>query len=288
MAEAAVDEPVCGAVEYSSQISERAGFEGGGHTDGRHACSDGRCARSDGRRAHADGGRAQSGRGRAEPARAGGEDGPREKAGEARVEQAPPQIIEDEEALAREVDSFDRADGRVIAAQSYGQLPPCGIDCFDVPAQVKSQLEPPEHATEHEPLHVTWHVEPLVHEMLPLAPSVTVQVDSLLQSMLHDWLQLPEQSFLSVQAREQLPPAPQLFAVKSQLAPVGQLQLAPVHVTGIELLEPQAVTQRIAIKPSSFMSPSMVGRAWSSGMTDERERRYGHRPSMHTGFVAPG
>lgn len=138
---------------------------------------------------------------------------------------------------------------------SYGQLPPCGIDCFDVPAQVRSQLEPPEHATEQEPLHVTWHVEPPVHEMLPLAPSVTVQVDSPLQSMLHDWLQLPEQSFLLVQASEQLPPAPQLFAVKSQLAPVGQLQLAPVHVTGIELLEPQPATQRMAIKPSSFISP---------------------------------
>ncbi len=154
---------------------------------------------------------------------------------------------------------------------SYGQLPPCGIDCFDVPVQVRSQLEPPEHATEHEPLHVTWHVEPPVHEMLPLAPSVTVQVDSPLQSMLHDWLQLPEQSFLLVHASEQLPPAPQLFAVKSQLAPVGQLQLAPVHVTGIELLEPpQPATQRIAIKPSSFISPSLDGRAWSASRRDDR------------------
>jgi hypothetical protein len=110
-------------------------------------------------------------------------------------------------------------------------------------------------------LHVTWHVEPSVHEMLPLAPSVTVHVDPPLQSMLHDWLQVPEQSFLLVQASEQLPPAPQLFAVKSQLAPVGQLQLAPVQVTGIELPEPQAATQRIAIKPSSFIFP-LIG--WSS------------------------
>ena len=130
-----------------------------------------------------------------------------------------------------------------------------------------------------------------MHERLPLAPSVTVQVDSPLQSMLHDWLQVPEQSFLLVQASEQLPPAPQLFAVKSQLAPVGQLQLAPVHVTGIELPEPQPTRQRIAIKPSSFISPSLDGRPWSKsqGRDDGRSRAgHGHRPSMHTGFVAPG
>ena len=121
-------------------------------------------------------------------------------------------------------------------------------------------MEPSEQATEHEPLHVTWHVEPPVQEMLPLAPSVTLQVDSLLQSMLHDWLQLPEQSFLLVQAKEQLPPAPQLLAEKSQLPPAGQLQLAPLHVTGIEPPEPHAAVQRIAIRPSSFISPSLDDR----------------------------
>jgi hypothetical protein len=49
---------------------------------------------------------------------------------------------------------------------------------------------------------------------------------------------------LLVHASEQLL-APQLDCVKSQVAPLGQLQLAPVQLTGVdELLDPQSTSQR--------------------------------------------
>jgi hypothetical protein len=88
--------------------------------------------------------------------------------------------------------------------------PPPGIERgVVVPGQIRSQVEPPLQDTEHEgPVHVTWHVAPLVHEtepevptvrvheerlqsMLPLVPVVRAQVLLSLQAALHDPWQLP-------------------------------------------------------------------------------------------------
>jgi hypothetical protein len=87
--------------------------------------------------------------------------------------------------------------------------------------------------TEHSPVQVTWHVEPAVHEMLPLGPTVTVHVDMLLQSILHESPQVPLHTFSAAHSREQLADSPQLLCVKSHDVPVGQLQLAPVQAGGL-------------------------------------------------------
>lgn len=44
---------------------------------------------------------------------------------------------------------------------------------------------------EHEPVQVTWHVEPPPQEMLPLGPTVVVQIELPVHSMLHEEPQLP-------------------------------------------------------------------------------------------------
>lgn len=62
------------------------------------------------------------------------------------------------------------------------------------PAQVRSQVAPPPQLTEHSPVQVIWHVEPPAQETLALLPTVSAQVDWLLQSTLHDSPQAPVQS----------------------------------------------------------------------------------------------
>jgi hypothetical protein len=73
-----------------------------------------------------------------------------------------------------------------------------------------------------------WQVAPLVQFTLPLWPTVTVQVEPLLQASEQDCPQLPMQLFWSVQVAEQLPPLQPPWD-RSQLAPEGQTQLVPVQ-----------------------------------------------------------
>ncbi len=72
---------------------------------------------------------------------------------------------------------------------------------------------------------------------LPLAPTVTVQVDPL-QFTLHDSSHEPSQVLPLLQSIEQLAISPQLACSKAQLSPCGQAQLAPVHETCMGPLSP--------------------------------------------------
>lgn len=81
-------------------------------------------------------------------------------------------------------------------------------------AHFKSQFEPPLQLTEHDPSHVTWQVDPLSQETLPLTPTVTEHVD---------WVQLtlPECPVVSWQLEP---------AVQSALQEPAQL---PVHIAPV-------------------------------------------------------
>lgn len=81
--------------------------------------------------------------------------------------------------------------------------------------------------SEHEPVQVTWQLE-ASHETLPLGPTVTVQLEPPLQSMLHDSAHEPVHVFEFAQSSEQLPSL-QVELPRSQLAPEGQMQDEPVH-----------------------------------------------------------
>jgi hypothetical protein len=93
--------------------------------------------------------------------------------------------------------------------------------------------------TEHGPVQVTWHVEPPVQETTLLSPTVTVHADELPQSMLHDRLQLPEQSFSLLQSRMQLAEPPQVLWEKSHEDPAEQVQLVRVQYGRFEPSTPQ-------------------------------------------------
>ena len=61
-------------------------------------------------------------------------------------------------------------------------------------AHFKSQVDPDEQLTEHEPVQLMWQVEFPVHDTLPLGPSISVHVDPDAQLALQDWAQLPLQT----------------------------------------------------------------------------------------------
>jgi hypothetical protein len=120
-----------------------------------------------------------------------------------------------------------------------GQLPPLAMSWGAVsPAQRRSHAALVQ-LTEQEPVQVMWQVELPLHETLPLAPTVAVQVELPVQLRLHDSAHAPAQLVWFEHESEQLPaPAPQDWAVKPQLAPELQVQLAPVQVGGGAGLEP--------------------------------------------------
>lgn len=97
--------------------------------------------------------------------------------------------------------------------------------------------------TEQPPVQVTSQAEPSLHEMLPLAPSVTAHEAFAPQSTLHDSPQVPLHLASLPQARVQLPP--QVCVVKSHEVAASQAQLAPVQVGGGFVLEtpPQPVAK---------------------------------------------
>jgi hypothetical protein len=84
--------------------------------------------------------------------------------------------------------------------------------------------------TEQPPVQVTSQVEPSLHEMLPLAPSVTAHEASTPQSMLHESPHAPLHVASLPHAREQLPP--QVCVVKSHEVAASQAQLVPVQAGG--------------------------------------------------------
>lgn len=105
-----------------------------------------------------------------------------------------------------------------------GQLAlPVTVFAEESPGHFRSQVEPPPHESEQEPVQVTWHVELSVHETdpdfptltahtepsqltLPLSPLVSWQLDPPLHSPLHDPAHDPVQVLPPVHVSEQEPP----------------------------------------------------------------------------------
>jgi hypothetical protein len=92
-----------------------------------------------------------------------------------------------------------------------------------------------------------WQVALPLQLMLPLGPTVVVQVELLAQLRLHESVHAPEQVVWFSQESEQLPaPPPQVPALNSQLIPELQVQLAPEQTGGgAEEDPPQAHTSKM-------------------------------------------
>jgi hypothetical protein len=97
--------------------------------------------------------------------------------------------------------------------------------------------------TEQEPVQVMWQVELPLHDTLPLAPTVVVQVELPVQLTLHESKHAPAQVVWFSHEKEQLPASPpQVAALYAQLIPELQEQVAPVQVGGgSEAAPPQAL-----------------------------------------------
>jgi hypothetical protein len=115
------------------------------------------------------------------------------------------------------------------------------------PAHLRSQVDPVEQVIEHEPLQTMWQVELPAQLMLPLAPSVTLQVEPESQARLQEAPQLPLQSLWSVQLMVQLVGPQLLGVIEHGLALPLQLQVEPLHDGG-EPLEPHPATASAAIR----------------------------------------
>jgi hypothetical protein len=132
------------------------------------------------------------------------------------------------------------------------------------PAQRRSQVALVQ-LTEQEPVQVMWQVAFPLHDTLPLAPTVVVQVELPVQSTLHESRQVPEQSVWFSQANEQpLPPsAPHRSGLSAQLIPELQEQLPPLHDAGGVLAPPQPRTPSRSASNNvevDLMSPRAVSR----------------------------
>jgi hypothetical protein len=135
-------------------------------------------------------------------------------------------------------------------------------------------VAPSAQLTEQPATQVTLHVDPALHEMLPLAPSVIAQVAWSPQSTLHESPHAPAQFDCIAHASVQLPP--QVCVVTSQLAPAAQAQLAPVHAGGLLETLPQAsgpsektMTTEIAKKEGMR---AMIGRCRDPKRIRQRRR----------------
>jgi hypothetical protein len=110
---------------------------------------------------------------------------------------------------------------------------------------VSSQVESGLQLTEHDPVQVTVHFEPSLQETLPLAPTVTSQVDPPPQSMLQEAPHSPVHSLFSLQSRLQLSPSHSL-PERSQASSAGHWQLDPLQSGCATSSEPpQARTMRV-------------------------------------------
>lgn len=125
------------------------------------------------------------------------------------------------------------------------------------PMHRRSQVVPVEQLTEHEAVHVMWHVELPVQLTLALGPTVAVRVDCAETLMLHDSAQSPEHVVWLEQSSVQLPAVPpQAVCENVQAPPELQLQVAPVHAaaaasTGPEVESPQEASTMQAAATST-------------------------------------
>jgi len=107
---------------------------------------------------------------------------------------------------------------------------------------------------------VIWQVELPLHETLPLAPTVVVQTELPVQLRLHESRQEPAQFVWFEQESEQLPASPpQLPALKAQLVPELQEQVAPLQAGGgVELDPPQAPSRSRPSKRTGKVSTAHI------------------------------
>jgi hypothetical protein len=109
--------------------------------------------------------------------------------------------------------------------------PPLGTDRgAESAGHRRSQIEPPEQLSEHDPVHLTWHSDAPVHVTLLFGPTVTTHVDMSSQSMWQDASQVPTHTFWLSQASKQLALPPHVSCVKSQAFPPGHEQLPAVQL----------------------------------------------------------
>src|SRR5512142_2175265 len=101
-----------------------------------------------------------------------------------------------------------------------------------------------------------WQVALPLQLILPLAPTVVVQVELLAQFRLHEAVHAPEQTVWFSQDSEQLPASPpQVAALKSQLIPELQVQPAPVQTGGgTEEDPPQTQSNTCATGPHTLLA----------------------------------
>ncbi len=114
-----------------------------------------------------------------------------------------------------------------------------------------SHVDPLSHVSEHEPVHVMWHVEPPLQSMLPLGPSVIEHVDVPAHLRLHEEPHAPVQSVLFSQSRVQLL-GPQLLLVMSHVLPDGHVHVEPVQLGATPLLPQPADASSSADKPMTM------------------------------------
>ena len=179
----------------------------------------------------------------------------------------------------------------------YSHLPPSGID-FDSmsPLHVRSQVDPPEQLTEQDPSQVMWQIDPPEQVALPLLPRVTVQLEPLLQSRLHDSPQAPVHSVSAAHFREQLLPSHELPPM-SHASPALHTQLDPAH-SGREAPLPQRAAaarmkSRKGLRSQGMLMTMEVPRARRDGSPDSRlaPRRSIHGqalPLTQIGVPVPG
>lgn len=106
-------------------------------------------------------------------------------------------------------------------------------------------VEPATHDSEHDPVQCNVHIAPPSQLMLPLAPTVTSQVEPPLQLTLQDSPHEPVQSFMSTQARVQL----DALHVESPIAHevcAGHVHEVPVHCGGGVSFPPHPTTNGVA------------------------------------------
>ena len=150
---------------------------------------------------------------------------------------------------------------------------------------------------EQPPVQVTLQIEPGLHEMLPLAPSVIEQLACSPQSTLHESPHAPAQVDCAAQPSVQLPP--HVWVVTSQLVPVMQAQVVPVH-TGAGLLDPpqafaartminsdhrsvlRITTKRFSVMISKYREPRRIRQPLA---TERSSRREGRRVTGKTSAV---
>jgi hypothetical protein len=152
------------------------------------------------------------------------------------------------------------------------------IGCAEPPGQERVHCESALQESEHEPLQVTWQVAPLVHEMLPLLPTVSVQAEPtqsklalsaavrvqvlpIRQPPLHEAPQAPMQVAFVPQVKEQLPcmalqpvEVQVPFAAQVHIVEVAQMHCGPGHGVPCGAEEPHPAARamsRIVVRMGS-------------------------------------